>query len=105
MNKTHRTLIDLATLCALMVGASGAVAQDQEVYDAIDCSQWVLNPDGTWKTGPRAAIPGTSRRLSNQTHLDMAGFYVNGVDISTWLNAKCVNKCQKQYFGFFEVCN
>jgi hypothetical protein len=95
------SLIAIGAVAA--VGVSSAFAQDQEIYDSIDCSQWTLNPDGTWDTGPRAEIPGSRRRLANQRHVDLAGFYVNGVDITAWLNAKCVNKCHK-LFGIVDLC-
>jgi hypothetical protein len=104
MVKAGHALMGLATAGVIIAGASGAVAQDQEIYDAIDCSQWTLNSDGTWDTGPRAEIPGTRRRLSNLRHLGVAGFYVNGVDVSAWLNAKCVKKCTK-LLGLIDVCN
>jgi len=94
----------LAIVGGLAAATATAMAQDQEIYDAIDCGQWTKNPDGTWDTGPRAAIPGTRRRLSNLSHADLAGFYVNGVDISAWLNAKCVNKCRK-FLGIVDFCS
>jgi hypothetical protein len=96
-------VLSLIAIGAAVAQASSAFAQDQEIYDAIDCGQWTKNPDGTWDTGPRAEIPGARRRLSNQKHVDRAGFYVNGVDVTAWLNAKCVNKCQK-LFGIMDLC-
>ena len=103
MIHVRHTILRLAIVGGLAAAAATATAQDQEIYDAIDCGQWTKNPDGTWDTGPRAEIPGTRRRLSNLSHADLAGFYVNGVDVSAWLNAKCVNKCQK-LFGIMDLC-
>ena len=103
MVKRGRAGIGVAIICGFAVAASAALAQDQEIYDAIDCSQWTLNPDGTWDTGPRAEILGTRRRLANLKHVDLAGFYVNGVDISAWLTAKCTKKCRR-VLGLLEVC-
>jgi hypothetical protein len=89
MAKRGRTLIGLATAGGLVAAASaGAFAQDQEIYDTIDCSQWTLNSDGTWNTGPNAAI-NYSYHFPNSKHLDLARFYIDGVDISAWLLAKC----------------
>lgn len=99
----RQIILRLAILAGLVAAASAAGAQDQEIYDAIDCGQWTKNPDGTWDTGPKAEILGARRRLANLRHLDLAGFYVNGVDISAWLNAKCANKCQK-LFGIMDLC-
>ena len=104
MKGCGRRVLSLAIIGGLAVAATAAPAQDQEIYDAIDCSQWTLNPDGTWDTGPRADIPGARRRLSNLRRLDLAGFYINGTELSAWLKAKCVNKCQR-LFGVMEVCS
>jgi hypothetical protein len=98
-----RPILGLAIVGGLVVAAATALAQDQEIYDSIDCGQWTKNPDGTWDTGPRAEIMGTRRPLSNLKHVDLAGFYVNGVDVSSWLNAKCANKCRK-LFGVMDLC-
>jgi hypothetical protein len=84
-------VLTLATFCGL-AASTGAAAQDQQIYDAIDCSQWTKNADGTWDTGPRAEILGARRRFANLKHLDIAGFYVDSVDISAWLTAKCGQK-------------
>jgi len=104
MVKLVQAGIGAAIICGLAVAASAVAAQDQEIYDAIDCSQWTPNPDGTWDTGPRAEILGTRRRLANLKHVDLAGFYVNGVDVSAWLTAKCAKKCRR-VFGLLEVCD
>jgi hypothetical protein len=103
MRQFRRSILRLTIVAGFIAAAATAIAQDQEIYDAIDCGQWTKNPDGTWNTGPRAEIPGTRRHLSNLSHADLAGFYVNGVDISAWLNAKCANKCRK-LFGVMDLC-
>jgi hypothetical protein len=99
----RHAILRLAIVGAVAAAGMAAEAQDQEIYDAIDCGQWVKNPDGTWDTGPKAEIIGARRRLANLRHVDLDGFYVNGVDVSAWLNAKCANKCQK-LFGIMDLC-
>ena len=102
MTKFHGALLGLATIGAIATGSFGnAVAQEQEMYDAIDCSQWTLNADGTWRTGPNAVIIGARRRFSNLNSIDMAGFFVNGIDVSAWLNAKCGKQTDHGILGVF----
>jgi hypothetical protein len=88
MKRRGGAFLALAVICGA-AATSGAAAQDQEIYDAIDCSQWSLNPDGTWNTGPKATILYARRNVANAKHLDLTGFYVEGVDVSAWLAAKC----------------
>lgn len=104
MTHLRHMILRLALVGGLAAAASTAIGQDQEIYDALDCSQWTKNPDGTWDTGPRAEIRGAHRRFSNLKHLDLAGFYVDGVDVTAWLNAKCVNKCRK-FLGIVDFCS
>ncbi len=104
MTKLGRTITRLTIVLGVACAAAAAAAQDQEIYDAIDCSQWTLNSDGTWDTGPRAGILGSRRPLANLKHIDLAGFYVNGVDVSAWLTAKCAKKCRR-VLGLLEVCD
>ena len=104
MTKGGRTIIGLTILCGPAAIAAPAAAQDQAIYDAIDCSQWTLNQDGTWDTGPKAGILGARRPLANLKHANLAGFYVSGVDVPALLNAKCAKKCG-HILGVIEVCN
>ena len=104
MTQFRHAILRLAIVGGLAAAAATATAQDQDIYDAIDCGQWTKNSDGTWDTGPKAEILGSRRRFANLRHVNLADFYVNGVDISAWLNAKCANKCQK-FLGIVDLCS
>ena len=80
--------------CGIVAGAClPAIAQNQhgldakQIYDSIDCSQWTLNPDGTWNGGPNARVG--SMTFSNTIHMTMTGYAESGVDEAAALLKKC----------------
>lgn len=73
-----------------VIAGGFAFAQSQELYDSIDCSQWAINPDGTWNTGPSAQLGGMA--FANSDHLSLSSINLNGVDMTALLLKKCGNK-------------
>ena len=76
---------------AATCGSAGAqkaqTADAKQVYDAIDCSQWTLNPDGTWSGRADARVG--SMTFPNTLNNTMKGYVENGVDAEAALLKKC----------------
>jgi hypothetical protein len=75
-----------ASACAPAL-AQKAVPDAKQVYEAIDCSQWTSNPDGTWTGGANARV-GTMA-FPNTLNNTMTGYVDNGVDAGAALLKKC----------------
>ncbi len=73
--------------CAPAVGQKAPSSDVKDVYAAIDCSQWTLNPDGTWNGGPNARVG--SLTFPNTMNHTMKGYVDSGVDAEATLLKKC----------------
>lgn len=76
-----------AAACGAALAQKAQAPDAKQVYDAIDCSQWTLNPDGTWSGGANARI-GTMT-FPNTVNNTMKGYVDSGVDAEAALLKKC----------------
>jgi hypothetical protein len=91
----NQTVARLLIICAAIGVACVIVnaqtpqmnAQEQRIYDSIDCSQWTYNPDGSWDTGPNARLGGMV--FSNSKHIRLSGNIDDGIDTADVLLSKC----------------
>jgi hypothetical protein len=78
---------------SLIIGAAAApaLAQEKQLYDGIDCTQWKQNPNGTWDTGPKARF-GDDMSMPDSKGVDVHGITISGVDVAALLEKKCGKK-------------
>jgi hypothetical protein len=76
-----------ALACGPAFAQKAQTGDTKQVYDAIDCSQWTLNSDGTWSGGADARV-GTMT-FPNTLNNTMKGYVENGVDAEAALLKKC----------------
>jgi hypothetical protein len=76
-----------ASACAPALAQKAASPDAKQIYDAIDCSQWKLNPDGTWTGGPNARVGAMA--FPNTLNNTMTGYVDGGVDAGAALLRKC----------------
>jgi hypothetical protein len=76
-----------AGTCLPALAQKAQTGDVKQVYDAIDCKQWTLNPDGTWSGGPDARVGAMT--FPNTINNTMKGYVDNGVDAEAALLKKC----------------
>lgn len=77
-------ILSVSLSLAALTSANAASA----LYDSIDCSQWTFNADGSWDTGPNAAI-GSLIMSPNSKHLTLNHNMIDGEDVGALLLQKC----------------
>lgn len=83
----RQTLAALVAILVMFTATSFALAQGNQLYESIDCSQWKENSDGTWNTGPNGRLDGMV--FPNSVHLAISHEVINGVDLAAMLANKC----------------